>query len=314
MLKIKKILYPTDFSNCSKQAYPHALFLAEKYGAELHILHVITIHTGDAYDPGYDFPHLEEYNIHLEKHAMEESDKLIKEHKVSETKIFKVQQRGYSPSATILQYAQDKNIDLIVLGTHGRRGLGYLFLGSVAEEVTRFARRPVYTIREEKSPIPVEKINRILVPIDLSKFSKQALQYANELCQDYGAELEVIHVVEERIHPALYDSSKSSIFEFTPEIRKKTTGLIKKMFDEISGSKVKYKIKITEGVAAREILKHIENNDIDMIVLTTHGASGLDQFLLGSVAEKIIRRSICPVFTIKSFGKQLIKGTENVKI
>ena len=306
MLKIKKILYPTDFSSCSKQAYSHALFIAEQYKAELHMLHVITIHTDDAYDPGYDFPDLEEYNIHLEKHASEESDQLIKKHKLSKTKIIKVQERGYSPSAVILKYAQDNNIDLIVMGTHGRRGLGYLFLGSVAEEVTRFARRPVYTIREEKPAISVEKVNRILVPVDLSQFSKQALHYANELCKDYGAELDVIHVVEDRIHPALYATGKSSIFDFTPEIRKKSTSLIKDMFNEISGPKVKYKIKITEGVAAREILKYAEKNDVNMIVLTTHGASGLNQFFLGGVAEKIIRRSICPVFTIKSFGKQLI--------
>ena len=306
MLKIKKILYPTDFSSCSKQAYSHALFIAEQYKAELHMLHVITIHTDDAYDPGYDFPDLEEYNIHLEKHASEESDQLIKKHKLSKTKIIKVQERGYSPSAVILKYAQDNNIDLIVMGTHGRRGLGYLFLGSVAEEVTRFARRPVYTIREEKPAISVEKVNRILVPVDLSQFSKQALHYANELCKDYGAELDVIHVVEDRIHPALYATGKSSIFDFTPEIRKKSASLIKDMFNEISGPKVKYKIKITEGVAAREILKYAEKNDVNMIVLTTHGASGLNQFFLGGVAEKIIRRSICPVFTIKSFGKQLI--------
>jgi nucleotide-binding universal stress UspA family protein len=270
------------------------------------MLHVITIHTGDAYDPGYDFPDLEKYNIHLEKHAQDESDQLIREHRSSDIKIIKVQERGYSPSAKILEYAQNNQMDLIVMGTHGRRGLGYLFLGSVAEEVTRFARRPVYTIREEKPAIPVEQVNRILVPVDLSRFSKQALHYANELCKDYGAVLEVLHVVEDRIHPALYATGKSSIFDFMPDIRKKSTGLIKKMFDEISGPKVKHKIKIIEGIPAREILKYSENNDINMIVLTTHGASGLNHFFLGGVAEKIIRRSICPVFTIKSFGKQLI--------
>jgi len=306
MLKIKKILYPTDFSSCSKQAFAHAVFMAEQYKAELHMLHVITIHTEDAYDPGYDFPNLEDYNIHLEKHALEESDELIKNHKANDIEIIKVQQRGYSPSALILQYAQNNNIDLIVMGTHGRRGLGYLFLGSVAEEVTRFARRPVYTIREQKPTIPVEKINRILVPVDLSKFSKQALHYANELCKDYNADLDIIHVVEDRIHPALYATGKSSIFDFTPEIKEKSNGLINKMFDEISGTKVKYNIKITEGIAAREILKYAEKNDVGMIVLTTHGTSGLNQFFLGGVAEKIIRRALCPVFTIKSFGKQLI--------
>jgi nucleotide-binding universal stress UspA family protein len=306
MLKIKRILYPTDFSNCSKQAYSHALFLAEKYEAELHMLHVITIHTSDAYDPKFDFPHLEDYNIHLEKHALEESDKLIQEYKVGKTNIIKIQERGYSPSAIILEYANKNDIDLIVMGTHGRHGLGYLFLGSVAEEVTRFAKRPVYTIREQKLPKSINKVNRILVPLDLSKHSKQALHYANELCKDYRAELEIIHVVEQIIHPAFYGTGKSSIFDFLPDVYEKSSSLIKDMYDEISEPKPKMKTKITEGVAAREILKHAEGKSIDLIVLSTHGTSGLNQFLLGGVAEKIIRRSNCPVFTIKSFGKQLI--------
>ena len=306
MLKIKKILYPTDFSNCSKQAFPHALFLAQKYSAELHILHVITIHTGDTYNPEYDFPHLEEYNIHLEKHAMEESDKLVKEHKSDVTRIIKIQKRGYSPSAIILQYANENDMDLIVMGTHGRRGLGYLFLGSVAEEVTRFAKRPVYTIREQKPTKSIDKIDRILVPVDFSKYSRQALQYANELCKEYHAELELIHVIEERIHPVLYATGKSSIFDIIPDIKEKSSNLIKEMFDGISEEKVKFKIKIIEGFPAREILEHAVKKKIDLIVMTTHGASGLDQFLLGSVAEKIVRRSICPVFTIKSFGRQLL--------
>jgi nucleotide-binding universal stress UspA family protein len=306
MLKIKKILYPTDFSNCSKQAYPHAHFLAEKYGAELHILHVITIHTGDDYDPRFDFSHLEEYNIHLEKYAMEETHKLIKGQKGKTYGVFKIQKRGYSPSAIILQYAQDNNIDLIVMGTHGRRGLGYLFLGSVAEEVTRFAKRPVYTIREQKIMKPIEKVNRILVPLDLSKYSKQALHYANELRKDYHAQLELIHVVEERMHPAFYSTGKSTIFDLIPDVKEKSSALINEMLGEISGREALVKINITEGVAAQEILKHAENNNIDMIVLTTHGASGLNQFLLGGVAEKIIRRSTRPVFTIKSFGRELI--------
>jgi nucleotide-binding universal stress UspA family protein len=306
MLNIKKILYPTDFSNCSKQAFPHALFLAQKYNAELHILHVITIHTGDTYDPEYDFPDLEEFNIHLEKHAEEESDKLVQAHKVDATRVMKIQRRGYSPSAVILQYANEGDMDLIVMGTHGRRGLGYLFLGSVAEEVTRFAKRPVYTIREQKAIKSIDKMDRILVPVDFSKHSIQALQYANELCKEYHAELEIIHVIEERIHPAFYATGKSSIFDIMPDIKKKSTALIKEMFDGISGQKVPFKIKIIEGFPAHEILEYAAKNKIDLIVVTTHGASGLDKFLLGSVAEKIIRRSICPVFTIKSFGKQLL--------
>lgn len=306
MLKINKILYPTDFSNCSKQAFPHALFLARKYSAEFHMLHVVTVRLSDVDELELEPSHLEEYNASLEKHAKVESDKLIREHKEIANRIINIQKRGNSPSAVILQYAYKNDMDLIVMGTHGRRGLGYLFLGSVAEEVTRFARRPVYSIREQKLITSVENINRILVPVDFSEYSKQALQYANELCKMYLAELEIMHVIEDKIHPALYATGKSSIFDIIPDIKEKSSALIQEMFDEISGEKVKFSLRIVKGIPAQEILEHVENNKVDLIVLPTHGTSGLDRFLLGSVAEKIIRRSICPVFIIKSFGKQLL--------
>jgi nucleotide-binding universal stress UspA family protein len=132
------------------------------------------------------------------------------------------------------------------------------------------------------------------------------LLYAIELCRDYHAELEIIHVVEQSIHPAFFGTGKSSIFDFLPDVYEKSSSLIKEMYDAISGPKPKMETKITEGVAAQEILKHIESNNIDLIVLSTHGTSGLNQFLLGGVAEKIIRRSTRPVFTIKSFGRELI--------
>ena len=140
----------------------------------------------------------------------------------------------------------------------------------------------------------------------MSEHSKRALHYANELCKDYHAELEIVHVIEERIYPALYVTGKSSIFDIIPDIKEKSSNLIKEIFDGISAEKVKYKIKIIAGLPAHKILEHATKSKIDLIVMTTHGASGSDQFLLGSVAERIIRRSICPVFTIKSFGRQLL--------
>jgi nucleotide-binding universal stress UspA family protein len=305
MINLKKILYPTDFSNCSRQAFAHALFLAERHQAEIHILHVIKSHDADSYLAEYDFPNLEEYNMHLEKHAEARTEQLIKNFIIEKSSVVKVQKRSISPSAGILDYAKKNSVDLIVLGTHGRRGLGYLFLGNTAEEVARFAQCPVYTIRELKSPKPIANFNNILVPIDLSKRSREVLLYAKELCQDYEAILNILHIVEDRIHPAFYASGKSSIFDIMPQIKEKSIQLIDKMIEETIGLDSKIKIEITEGNAAREILRFTEESDIDLVLISSHGRSGLSHFMLGSVAEKVIRRSSVPVFTVKSFGKKL---------
>ncbi len=268
-------------------------------------MHVITIHTKETFDPGYDNPHLEQNNTQLEKYAMEESEKHIKEHAVGATRIIKIQKRGYSPSEIILEYANKNNIDLIVMGTHGRRGLGYLFLGSVTEEVVRFAKCPVYTIREKKIAKPVQKINRIMVPIDFSDHSKKAITYAKILCRDYDAQLEVIHVIEESIPPALFALEKSSLLKLLPDLHKNSLKLIEKIVHDVPGPVIDTSIKVREGYVPKEILKHAEENSIDLIVMTTHGTSGGDYFLLGSVSEKVIRRAANPVFIVKSFGKQL---------
>lgn len=193
------------------------------------------------------------------------------------------------------------------MGTQGRRGLGYLFLGSTAEEITRYARRPVLTVREQKTAKPIKKINNILLPLDLSRRSGQALAYAKELCHDYDANLSILHVVEDRIQPDLYATGRSLVFNTMPEITEKCTIMIKKLLDDIGGAGTEVKIKITEGYAAREILKYINKNDIDLVLISSHGRSKLEHFLLGSVSEKVVRRSSVPVFMLRTFGKHLLK-------
>lgn len=304
MLKINKILFPTDFSTCSKQAFPHALLLAEKYSSELHVLHVITINKDDPYNPAYDFPHLKEYNIHLEKYADERSDKFIKKHRVKTARIKKNQVRGYFPPRNILEYSKRYNIDLIVMGTHGRRGLANLFLGSVTEEVIRIAQCPVYIIRAQKVARQIEKINKILIPVDFSEHSKKALTYSKHFCNDIDVELDILHVVENRFYPAFNDADKSYSFYSRPIFKEKSLNIILEFLKNTPGPNVPAKINITEGFAAREILKFAEKNHSDMIVLNTHGISELNHFLLGSVAKIIVRRSKCPVLIVKSFRKQ----------
>ncbi len=80
--------------------------------------------------------------------------------------------RGFSTAPAILEYAKHNDIDLIVMGTHGRRGLGHLFLGSVAEEVVRLSSVPVLTVRERETPKPFEKMRRLLVPLDFSQHAR----------------------------------------------------------------------------------------------------------------------------------------------
>ncbi len=152
-MKIKKILFPTDFSKCAEQALAHAVFLAEKYNAEIHVLHVVTLFKDQPGIISNEITETEETIRKLEDIAERQLNKVVDSKGSDDMKIITAIKREVSAAPAILEYASDNNIDLIVMGTHGRRGIEHLLLGSAAEEVVRISPCPVLTIRETKRTI-----------------------------------------------------------------------------------------------------------------------------------------------------------------
>lgn len=306
MISIKKILFPTDFSRCADQALTHALHLAEQYDAELHMLHVVVLHEYDPYNPVHQFPKAEELEARLNEIASREMDAVLENRNRNGVDATQAQIRDIAAAPAIIQYAHDHDIDVIVMGTHGRRGLKHLLLGSVAEEVVRTAYRPVLTIREEKVEKRVEAVERILVPIDFSKYAREALIYAKELASTYDAELQLLHIVEETMHPAFYNTGVSTIYDVVPDLEAKAKQALSRLLAETPGTAKKAEVFVRKGRAVRDIVRFAENNDTDLIVIATHGLTGIEHLLIGSVTEKVVRLAPCPVFTVKPFGKSLI--------
>jgi nucleotide-binding universal stress UspA family protein len=146
MVKISHILHPTDFSDSSNQALKYACSLATQFGAELHLLNVIS-ETGIITPPiaGYIPP---DYYEEQKKFASEELSsypQVLINHSGSVTRNV----REGAPFVEIIRYAKDNEIDMIVMGTHGYSGIKHLILGSVAENVVRKAHCPVLTIHPE---------------------------------------------------------------------------------------------------------------------------------------------------------------------
>jgi nucleotide-binding universal stress UspA family protein len=306
MLQLQKILFPTDFSRCADQALAHAVFLAEKYGAEIHVLHVVTLFNDQPSIISNEITETESTIRKLEDLAEKQLNKILDSQDSDDIKIITATKREVSAAPAILEYASDNNIDLIVMGTHGRRGLGHLLLGSAAEEVVRLAACPVFTIRELKKPKPVMHVNKILVPVDFSNHSKKALAYASAIAQSYNAQLQVLNIIEETMHPAFSISGKSSIFDLIPGIKDDSRKRTIKMLTEVVSENVKSDVYIKSGRAASDIIKFAKENSTDLIVIATHGLTGLEHMLLGSVTEKVVRMAHCPVFTVKAFGRSLI--------
>jgi nucleotide-binding universal stress UspA family protein len=147
-MKIKKILFPTDFSEGALAALPYATDLAESYSAKLYLLHII-------YDmsaaTGLHVPHisLNEMYDEMQKGAEKEIGNFGAGMRVKLKDIETQVIRGV-PYEEILKFARDKGIDLIIMGTHGRSGLDRVIFGSTAEKVVRNAECPVLTVRSQK--------------------------------------------------------------------------------------------------------------------------------------------------------------------
>jgi len=305
MMKLKRILFPTDFSRCADQALAHAVYLAEKYQAALHLLHVVTLFEDQPDVLGDEIAETEALVKKLEEKAEIELQNVANTHGSDDMEIVTNQKRAISAAPAILEYASKNNIDLIVMGTNGRRGIGHLLLGSAAEEVVRLAECPVFTIRESEEVKRIKLFEQILVPIDFSNHSKKALAYAKEIADSYEANLQLLHVIEDTIHPAYSLSGKSFIFDLVPGIEEDCRRRIEELIQEIGLSKENAEIIVKGGQAAYDIIKFAKDNSSDLIVIATHGLTGIEHLLLGSVTEKVVRMASCPVFTVNSFGKDL---------
>lgn len=307
MLKIRKILFATDFSPCSRQSLLHALLLAELHDAELQLLHAVVLHGDDPAASKPRFPQPQEIFDRLQEIADSEMAEFVEPHRGRTVRITEFRERGFSAAQVILEHAAEHDVDLVVMGTHGRRGPARLFFGSVAEEVVRFARMPVLTLRELDKPRRVEALERILVPVDFSSHSARSVAYARELAVSYGASLELVHVIEQPAYPYFYAPyTGGGLTNRVADLQKRATKALHELMANGEGPRVDYGVHILDGRPSAEIVAFAASQAIDMIVVATHGLSGLERLLVGSTAEQVVRTARTPVFLIKSFGKTLL--------
>lgn len=281
---MKRILFPTDLSEHAHAALPHAINLAALEGGELHLLHVMTLH-------GPTSALMEE--LTGEEKAREALDSL----QTGESRVIRSVTRAVAPSPAILDYADINDVDAIVMGTHGRRGFRRMMLGSVTEEVIRLGRWPVLSIR--KSPHAEEatfNYARILAPVDFSVNSSVGVEAALDLARRFGARLDLLHVIDIPVLPEFY----GPVMAPSLNLKQATERAQEKMADLAGslGDDVEVTTDIRVGAAATQIVE-AANDGADLIVIPTHGYSGWDRVLMGSVAEGVLRRAECPVLTVK---------------
>lgn len=304
MLSIRRILWPTDFSTGAGRAFPYAAALASWHEAELHVLNVREPPSVDAKDMGSSasFPLSQDTLTRLLRDEGDPPQHVDLE----ELSVVQEQREKGSPPETIVSYVEEQAVDLVVVGTHGRRGLQRLLIGSVTEEVLRTAPCPVLAVRDTEDVGPAWAVRNILVPTDFSEASLDALRHAKELALTYGAQVTLLHAVEEVVYPSAYGIEPTNLPG--PQVIDR----VESNLAELARTEIGYEhvvVQANVGYAPSTILDYTKEHEVDLIAIATHGRTGLERMLMGSVAERVVRRASAPVFVVKSFGKSLLPAS-----
>ncbi|KTG25126.1 universal stress protein, partial [Haloferax profundi] len=199
------------------------------------------------------------------------------------------------PYEEIVAYATDAGVDLVVMPTHGRTGLSRLVLGSTTERVVRSSEVPVLTMQPDTNTEVSYPYERVLVPTDGSECATAAVRFGSRLATSTNSEFHALSVVDighlgvDIRGPALIEEYESRANDL---INEAATVAHEEGVDGVTA--VENRVSVVRGIRT-----YIDEHDIDLVVIGTHGRRGFDRFMLGSVAEKILRRSPVPVVTIR---------------
>ncbi len=289
---LKKILHPTDFSAPAEAALVYALDLALRTGAALRLLHVVGGPTLTAQAEEDLMVRLRETaNAHFGVFDHAALAALDIDYELAE---------GRHAAPVIVERAARHEAGVVVLGTHGRRGLRHFLLGSVAEAVVREAASAVLVVRERQAAEPVA-VSRILVPVDFSEHTGPSLAQARHLAAHYGATLSLLFVAEEHVVPFFSDTGipTFTLMKIDPGIVAHAGEALRQLDARTPGPDVPVAYLVRSGQPASEIVAVAKEQQAGLIVMAPWGLRGVERRLLGSVTERVMRTAPCPVWTVQ---------------
>ncbi len=296
---IKRILFATDFSRWARRAEDYACALACSWKASLTVLSVAE------FPPGLnpDYVVNQQYLADLLKHA---SAQLADLKGRAERRGIEVTTRVATgiPSEEVISAARAEDSDLLVVGTRGKTGLAHILLGSTAERVIRGASCPVLAVRTDPADTQDERalsrsvtLERILVPVDFSDCSLDALEYAVVLAQQAKASLMLLHVLEPVSYGLDFDLGH---FRSREDVRESWTKRLEELASSHRHPNMPIEYRLRGGFPSDSILDSAQTLPCDLIVMGTHGRRGISHTISGSVAEAVLRKAHCPVIAVRS--------------
>jgi nucleotide-binding universal stress UspA family protein len=306
-LRIRTMLVPVDFSGESFRAVDFALALARRFGATVHLVYV--------YEDKPQFSSM----VNTPELFSDPAIELFSDQEIAGRLKNEVQRRFSidlptqnchfrtgRPSTEICAAAHKLNADLIVIATHGRTGLKHLTLGSTAEKTVRHAPCPVLVVREAtRGPIKTATegivIEKILVPVDFSECAREGAKYASVFATRVGADLLLMHVA----YPRNYTASDPTVVppewpQLVETARLLAEDNLEKIVNFLPLVGISAETVVAIGTPIEKLVEETARPDVDMVITSTHGFTGLRHVLLGSTAEQLVRLAHCPVLVVPS--------------
>ncbi len=295
---LTRILFATDFSDDATHAQEYAVFMAAAWDATLDVLHVLEA-------PAWMNAAAAAIVV-VEQARKDAAERLeLVRNQLARSGISStVRQVLGNPTEHICLAARASGADLVVLGVQGRTNLVYGLIGSTAERVVKEGPCPVLTVpglREEAGKPSMASgrlpIRNILAPLDFSRSSLDAVEYACHLAKNLNAAVTLMHVLE----PVFYDLDCGlGMIEEETGKRDRCTRQLTELQGAVNSFGLQGDFEISGGMPADAILACALRHQSDVVVMGTHGRRGLSDRRFGSVAEAVLRQATCPILTVRT--------------
>jgi nucleotide-binding universal stress UspA family protein len=295
ILQIGEILIPLDGSKEAESVLPYLRDLAPKFGSHVHVLGI-----GIGRKTRRVNRLLEDYTNRIanELHA----------HNVKAESVIR-----YGLAADkILDFTAEKEIDLIIMATHGRSGITRWWMGSVAEKVISEATAPVLLVRS-KRPRTVstadkpDSIHKILAPLDGSDIGEAALSYAEAIASSSRATINLVQVISP---PGTVEANLlggPDWRKFVKAMHDAGENYLKSIAERLSSQNIKVTHEVLTGEPADKIVEYAAEKGASLIAMSTHGRTGLARWVLGSVADKVLHGARIPILLVRSPKMIMVK-------
>jgi nucleotide-binding universal stress UspA family protein len=286
----QKILVPLDGSELAEKALPYTKTIAKSKNSEV-ILFAVSITTSGG-----------------------RRDRLLKTYMDVNAKSLKTNGIKVSISVAygdvaeeIIEYADKNKVDLIIISTHGYSGIKRWMLGSVTQKVLYGTCTPILLVKSKSPEISNVKFKKILLPVDGSPFSEATFPYVEELIRNTNAEVILVEVSEPPMVPSYGNRPINPTWvKYRDTLWAKLQQHASEYLEGVKSDLIKRGIKIKSqvvkcevGETAHNIMQLAKKEKVDLVVIATHGRTGISRWVYGSVATRVVEESVQPILLIR---------------